>query len=130
MTWECPDDGSTNNAFKCIVCGRPRVAEVPILISLGRVLEVPTADGLIFGSGELAHLGDLQGVSRRHARVFFDMNLGSWVIVNLSETQELYVNGDSITCGSRREIRDSDLLRLGPVLELKVEIRELSGPVY
>jgi hypothetical protein len=130
MAWQCPNDGSANEGFRCIVCGRPRVPLAPRLIATDRVLDVPLGEGLTFGVNELTEKGTLAGVSRRHARIFFDSDMASWVIVKLSASQALAVNGVALAQGARHPLGDDDQLLLGSSVEIKVELRDVSGPTY
>ncbi len=47
-------------------------------------------------------------VSRVHARI--ERVAGTWQIVNLTDANQVYVNGNEVRCAV---IRDGDLLRLG-----------------
>lgn len=125
MAWQCTQDGSMNEGWRCGVCGALPFTTYVVLSGSGHVIHVRERSRVI-GSGDWASTGGM-GLSSSHVRCFFSLDDGGWRLSSVTQSGQTWVNGALLTPGARHAIASGDTLQLGAKVFLTIELLDVRG---
>jgi FHA domain len=125
MAWQCRLDGSSNVGDVCRACGEPPFTCSPVLTSDSLVIRVSSRQQLI-GADNWSCDTKPRGISRFHARVFFDTAKARWNVANISSGSRLAINGVNVPPGQRASLDDGDILIFAGRISFRVTLQKAS----